>query len=244
MNRVIAILFACALPACGNDSSSGGADMVAGADMAAGGGTCSAARAQLLGSIDSVSTGAVDIITTSGATRTLFVDASAGGINGESSHPWIFVNLGSGTEVNVTDKTSVSSAAWDLALKRPIIYTNSGDGGAGQGGAVLVTKDFAQVTAADAASATFVTESFFDAQCNPKLDPTSAVLTSFSSWYDYDPSSHMLTPAAGTWLVHGGDGKLYAVQILTYYGSPSGVPDDGGTTNSEGGTYVLEVKAL
>ncbi len=212
--------------------------------MAAGGGSCSAARAQLLGSIDSVSTGAVDIIATSGATKTLFVDASAGGINGESSHPWIFVSLGSGTKTSVTDKTSVSSTAWDLALKRPIIYTNSGDGGPGQGGAVLINKDFAQVTAADAASAAFVPESFFDAQCNPNLDPTNAVLTSFSSWYDYDPSTHLLTPAPGTWLVRGGDGTLYALQIQTYYGSPSGAPDDGGTATSDGGTYVLEVKAL
>ena len=44
--------------------------------------------------------------------------------------------------------------------------------------------------------------------------------------------------------MHGADGTLYAVQILTYYGSPSGVPDDGGTGSSTGGTYVLEVKAL
>jgi hypothetical protein len=239
----IAILLSCALPACGDDSS-GGSDMASPADMASGVSSCTAARAQLIGSIDSVSSGAVDVIGTSGATRTLYVDASAGGVGGTASHPWIFVNLGSGTKVSVTDKSALMSTAWDLALKRPILYTNSGDGGPGQGGAVHVLKDFAQVTAADAAGAAFATEKFFDAQCNPQLDPTNAVLTSFSSWYDYDPNTHMLTPSAGTWLVHGGDGTLYAVQISTYYGSPSGVPDDGGVANSVGGTYVLEVKAL
>lgn len=242
MKRMIVMLLACALPACGNGSSGGG-DMGTGGDLATGTTSCTAARAQLLGAIDSVSTGDVDIIGTSGATRTLFVDASTGGIGGEMSHPWIFVSLASGTKVSVTDKSSTSSTAWDLAFKRPLIYTNGGDGGPGQGGAVSIVKDFDQVTAADAAGAAFVTESFFDAQCNPKLDPTGAVLTSFGTWYDYDASTHMLTPASDTWLVQGGDGKLYAVAILTYYGSPSGVPD-GGTGSSDGGTYVLEVKAL
>ena len=86
MNRLLtALIFVCAVPACGDDSSGGGPDMAAVADLASGGAVCTAARAQLLGSIDSVSTGNVDIIATNGGTRTIFVDASAGGINGEAS---------------------------------------------------------------------------------------------------------------------------------------------------------------
>ncbi|HEY4187099.1 MAG TPA: HmuY family protein [Polyangia bacterium] len=208
------------------------------ADAATDGGLCSAARAQLVGAVNSVAAGAVTVVSTTAGVTTLYVDATAGGAASAVTNPWLFVDLGTGAKVPVTDTTSVSSTAWDLAFKRPIIYTNSLDGGPGLGGAVMLAKEFAAVTAADATGVTFGTEEFFDAECNAVTDPTGAVLTTFASWYDYDESTHMLTPAAGTWLVKGGTGALYKVRIVTYYGNPDG------TAGATGGAYLLDVAAL
>lgn len=218
----------------GSDSPSSDAG-----DASNSGGSCSSARAQLLGSVDSVSDGTVTVLDTTSGVMTVYVDASAGGPAGAATHPWLFLSLATGSKVSVTDVTSTSSTDWDLALKRPVIYTNDGDGGPGQGGAVLVAKDFDAVTAADATGVTFGTEELFDADCNPNVDPTGAAMTTFSTWYDYDPSTHGLTPAAGTWLVHGGKGALYKVKLQTYYGAP-----DGGVSSGGGGAYVLKIGAL
>jgi len=199
---------------------------------------CSAARASLLGAVTTVSTGEVTVLGSAGGVTTLFVDASAGGTSGGTTNPWIFVDLAGSSRVAVSDTTSIASTAWDLAFKRPVIYTNSGDGGDGRGGAVLVPKAFDAVTAADASAATYATESFFDDQCNPQLDNTGAPATTFSSWYDYNDATHVLSPHAGTWLVRGGTGKLFKVQITTYYGT-----NDGGT-GTAGGKYIMKVGAL
>ena len=205
----------------------------------AGASACSAARAQLLGAVNSVSTGNVTVLSSSGGVTTLYVDASAGGVSAQLTNPWVFVSLGDKAKASVSDTTSVGSTGWDLALKRPALYTNGGDGGVGQGGAVLVQKDFASVAAADAASATFATEKFFDAQCNPMTDPIGAPLTTFSAWYDYNQTTHALTPAAGTWLVRGATGTPYKLRIDSYYSNP-----DGNEGTGDGGTFKIDVGAL
>jgi hypothetical protein len=204
----------------------------------AGGTSCTAAAEQLLKPIDTVSTGEVSVLSDSAGIKTLFVDAAAGGTAGAATNPRLYVNLETTSRVSVTDKTAGASTGWDLAIKRPILFTNSGDGGSGQGGALLVSKDFDSVTTADASGKTFAPESFFEADCTPKVDATGAVKTSFDGWYDYDTATNVLTPHAGTWIVRGATGKLYKVQILSYYATP-----DGGVGQS-GGRYTLKVGAL
>lgn len=194
---------------------------------------CSTARAQLLGSIDSVSTGTV---TSLGSNR-FYVDASAGGTSGAATSPYLYLSLATGTKASVTDVTSQTSTAWDLAIKRPLLFTNDGDGGPGMGGAVLVDKAFADVTKTDAVG--LQTEVLFDADCNPMTDPTGAAATTFATWYDYDGATHLLSPHPGTWIVRGGDGKLYKLAIETYYAMPDG--SGGGTA---GGKFTIDVAAL
>lgn len=200
--------------------------------------SCVAAAEQLLGPIDSVSTGEVTVLSDAAGTKTIFVDAAAGGTAGASTHPRIYLNLETTSRVDVTDKTASASTGWDLAIKRPILFTNSGDGGSGQGGALLIAKDFDAVSTADTAGQTLAPESFFEADCTSKIDETGAVKTSFDGWYDYDMATNALTPKAGTWLVKGATGKFYKVQILSYYATP-----DGGVGQS-GGRYTLKVGAL
>jgi hypothetical protein len=228
---------------CGSDDSGSSANAGAPNSGAAGQGgdgasSCSAARAQLLGAVDSVSTSDVSVLSTSDGIVTLYVGATAGGTAAAAMNPWIFVSLEDSSKVEVTDLSSLRSTAWDLALKRSILYTNGGDGGPGEGDAVLIDKEFEEVTADDAAEVKFYREKFFDAECNPLVDLTGAAATSFSAWYAYDAETHALSPQPGTWLMHGATGKLFKLRIETYYGTP-----DGGT-GMTGGGYVLEVGAL
>jgi hypothetical protein len=199
---------------------------------------CTEARRTLIGAVDSVASGAVRTLSHDGSTTTLYVDASAGGPAGAASNPWLFLDLGSGEKVPVTDATSLESTAWDLALKRPLIYTNGGDGGPGMGGADLLPTDFDAVTTNDAIAAIYPTERFLDRTCAPLLDANDSVMTTFSSWYDYDAGTHVLSPAAGTWLVRGATGKHYKLRISSYYAT-----EDGGT-GMAGGAYLIEVGAL
>jgi hypothetical protein len=202
-------------------------------------GDCAYANEQVLKPIDAVSTGEVVVLAESSDVRTVYVDASAGGTQAASTHPRLYLNLETATRVGVTDKTAAFSVDWDLAIKRPILFTNSGDGGSGRAGAILLAgQDFDAVTSVDATGKTFAKESFFESDCTPKLDPTGAVKTSFDGWYDYDEATNVLAPHAGTWLVWGATGKVYKVQILSYYGAP-----DGGIGQS-GGRYLLQIGAL
>src|SRR5262245_2674357 len=68
-----------------------------------GGGNCTAAREQSLKPIDKVSAGRVLILSETGGTRTLFIDASAGGPALASQNPFIYVNLERAAKVDVTD---------------------------------------------------------------------------------------------------------------------------------------------
>jgi hypothetical protein len=226
-------------PTDGSPTDSSSTDGEGGAGEGGEGGSCSAARQQALMPIDQVANTNITVLATDGAVKTIFIDATAGGVQMESANPYIYVNLGTATKVSVTDVTAGASTAWDLAIKRPGLFTNSGDGGPGMGGAVFIQKAFDTVTMADATGAAFATEKFLDANCQELQDPTLAVLTTFSGWYNYDMAAqHMVTPMTGTFLVKGGSGTLYKLEILDFYATP-----DGGTGDA-GGRYTMKVAAL
>ena len=237
------ILGACFLVGCGSSALDSSSNAAAGAPGAAGGSgqfvnQCSAARAQLIGEVDVESRGDVKVLSLTAGVTTLYVNATSGGSNGGTANPWTFVSLDQAARVSVTDVTALRSTAWDLAFKRALIYGNDGDGGPGHAGGLLLDKEFAQVTRADAQAAEYIDERFFDEDCNPTVDLTGQVYTSFADWYEYDTATHVLTPAAGTWVVRGATGHLFKLQFETYYATPSGGM---GTT---GGAYLLKFEAL
>lgn len=200
--------------------------------------SCTTAKESLLVPIDSISTGVVTVLSDTAGVKTLYVDASAGGTQNASKNPRLYLSLATAARVDVTDKTAEASTSWDLALKRPILFSNSGDAGSGQGGAKLVDKAFDSVTSADAPS-TFDKELFLDpATCEPYVDATGAVKTSMTTWYDYDQATMHLTPHAGTWIIKGGDGTLYKLALLSYYANPDGQE---GTTSAR---YTLKYAPL
>jgi hypothetical protein len=234
------------LAACSSSSNStatpsadGGDVPEASTDAPAGGTQCTKARDDLLLPIDKTSTGEVSVVSDEGGTKTIYVDASAGGIGGAAlKNPRIYIDLEAGAKVSVTDKSAPDSTAWDLAIKRDVIFTNSGDAGIGQGGAIQLNKSPAQVSSADASAATLERERFFDGDCNPQLDPTGAPSTTFSDWYEYDQVTHIPAPKNVTYVVRGGTGKKYKVGLQSY----SGAPDGGVSTKT--GAFIIQVTAL
>lgn len=248
----LAVFAAAACAACSSSStgaSSGGIDASgidaggtdAGAEAAAGTGTrCTAAREQALLPINRVSTGAVSVVfasETSGTTL-VYVDASAGGPQGASKSPRVYVNLEAAARVDLTDTQAFTSTAWDLALKRAVVYTNSGDTGLGRGGGAELDKPFASVTAADANAAAVAPERLFDDQCVEQKDAVGSPLTTFSAWYAYDLATNTPTPRDITYVVVGGTGKRYKVAITSY----SALPDGG--AGQATGAFLLKVAPL
>jgi hypothetical protein len=249
MKRILSCGFGALIAACSSSSATTAAPLDAGGSGDDGGtviesgaptSQCTAASAQLLGPIKSVSSGVVTVLSDSGGVKKIYIDASAGGTSAEATKPRVYVDLAAGTKVSVTDVTAGASTAWDLSFKRPVIFTNDGDGGPGMGGATLIQKTFASVTASDAASAKLDTELFFDGDCNPKTDQTGSVLTTLSTWYSYDQATHALAPATGTWLIRGGTGTIFKMEILSYYATATGGTDP----NGAGGTFLINVAAL
>ncbi|MBS2011929.1 MAG: hypothetical protein JST00_03490 [Deltaproteobacteria bacterium] len=227
----------------GSSGSSGGEDAGADTGTSSGGNPtqCTAARKDLLLPIDKTSNGQVKVISESGGTKTVYVDATAGGFNNAVKNPRIYVDLSTLSRVDKTDVSAPQSTDWDLSLKRVVLYTNGGDAGIGQGGAAVVSKAFASVTAADADAANIKAESFFDAECTPKKDRTDAVLTTFSDWYDYDDVTRIPTPKANTtYIVRGAKGKRWKVAIKAYDANPDGTQ----TNNTTTGGYLLLVADL
>jgi hypothetical protein len=201
--------------------------------------SCTSARDAALKPVEKVSAGEVKTLDTAGEVKTLYVDASAGGTAMAASNPWIYLDLATAARVDVNDKAALTATTWDLAIKRPILRSNSGDSGAGAGGAVfLAGKSFDAVTDAEAKVATPKAEDWFDESCTAMTDPSGAIKTSFDGWYQYDGSTMKLTPTAGTWIVRGAKGALYKLEIQTYYSNPDG------TTGATSARYKLRVATV
>ncbi|HEX2870279.1 MAG TPA: HmuY family protein [Polyangiaceae bacterium] len=199
-------------------SSTGGTDSVDPTPSA-----CSAALRQSLSLVDEVSTATVSVLSESGEDRTLYIDASAGGLNGQDSNPWVYIEFLNGGAVAVTDLEALTSKAWDLAFKRSVVRTNSGDSGPGAGGAIRVALPWDDVDASTLGNKVLPTESWFDADCMLELDASQNLITTFSGWSEYDEAEHVLSAAPDVvFITAAANGLLYKVSVLDYYSTPTG----------------------
>ncbi len=138
-------------------------------------------------------TGTDDTGTTDGST-VLQIDASANDV-------WVYVDLESGTTVSESDD-------WSLAFQRFNVIVNGGISGDGDVEAVWIDEAYANVTEAPIAG--WATDM-------AAADTDSEDTLVFGAWYDYDVTTHALSPAAGTWAVRGLDGATYKLVFTTYY---------------------------
>lgn len=199
---------------------------------------CSATLKQLLSVVDAVSDASVIILSEDATERTLFVDAVAGGTNAKDKNPWVYVSLSTGQAVALTDPQAFTSKAWDLAFKRDLIRTNSGDSGPGKGGAIRIALGWDEVDRATLGNKALPSEDWFDADCTLELGATGEIITTFNAWEEYDEATHVLTPADAVYITAGADGTLYKLAVLDYYSTPTG---DHGSTAAR---FKLRVAAL
>jgi hypothetical protein len=183
---------------------------------------CSAVLKQLLSLVDEVSSSRVAILSEAGDERILFVDASAGGADAKDENPWLYLALATGRAVALTDPQAFDSTAWDLAFKRNLIRTNSGDSGPGEGGAIRIALGWDQVDRATLGSKSLPSEDWFGEDCELELGDTGDIVTTFNAWDEYDEATHVLTPADVVYVIAGADGALYKLAILDYYSTPAG----------------------
>jgi hypothetical protein len=226
----LSLLLSCSSrPVDDGSAADGGTSATGGSSTTTGGGNsvlpspCSGALRQSLSLVDEVSTGVISVITDTGVDRTLYVDASVGGINGQDNNPWIYLSLATGQAVAVTDIDALGSTAWDLAFKRFIVRTNSGDSGPGQGGAIRIALPWNKVDASTLGKQMLPKESWFDADCNLNVDANMQLVTTFTGWSEYDEALHILNATPDVvYITAAADGSLYKVAILDYYSTPSG----------------------
>lgn len=163
------------------------------------------------------------------------VDATAGGITMSADNPYIYLNLKTGTKVDVNDIEARNSMAWDVAFKRASVRVNGGDSGVG--GRTLspvAAATLAEVTAVP--SSGFVADDFADASCMLVALPAGEPSSAFGLWYNYDETAHTLTAKPEVYVIKRPDGSHTALRIETYYRDP--------VAKMGGGLYEIEWKQL
>jgi hypothetical protein len=122
---------------------------------------------------------------------------------------YTFYSLADNKEVPYTDSASTK---WDVAFRTTTILTNGGTSGPGQGGAQVVTGLFGELTSAPETG--YATDA-----AAGKAIPTG----SGKGWYNYDGTTHFVTPIAGKVLViRTAAGKYAKMEITNYYqGAPA-----------------------
>ena len=153
-------------------------------------------------------TGLVTSIENEDGTITAHVDATA-------EELWVYLNLETGLEVapQNPDENQDWDAQWDLAFQRFKIKSNGGiSGTGGVEVARLATVNFD--TFEKAPEQGYLTDA--EDSDDQDLDPDYVFLGA-TPWFDYDGSTHILTPADAIYAIRSVSGKYYKFQMLDYY---------------------------
>ncbi|XXF75377.1 HmuY family protein [Myxococcaceae bacterium GXIMD 01537] len=137
-------------------------------------------------------------------TGELQVDASA-------SDAWVYVQVGKGI-VQVAEPAN--SQEWDLAFKRTQVRTNGGASGPGLGGA-LITAHTDVAAVQHAPTVGYEPDALIPVQGPPGSGsaPGNPVL---NNWFDYDMTTHAVTPKARVFIVRTARGEYARLRITTY----------------------------
>ncbi len=121
----------------------------------------------------------------------------------------------------VTGDAVAAGTEWDLAFSRTLIATNSGTSGPGTGGAA----DPAAAALGDIVSAAGAVHTI-DAMLPVPGPPGSGEYSGnavLGGWYDYNPTTHVVTPKVKAFLVRTADGGDAKLQITSYADGTSGL---------------------
>lgn len=134
------------------------------------------------------------------ADGTLQVNASVAG-------QWTYVSVANGV-VEIADPAT--SLEWDFAVSRTAYKTNGGISGPGVGAARRAPEGVSYASLTSTGTLGFVADTPYDAGIPGQVGNGSPVL---SFWYDYDSSTHAVTPADRVFVVRGADGDYAKLRI-------------------------------
>ncbi|MCB9689010.1 MAG: HmuY family protein [Alphaproteobacteria bacterium] len=119
---------------------------------------------------------------------------------------WTYLDLATRAVVSPTDP--LTSADWDLAFRRDAIAVDGGVSGAGEVG--VWRADHVPFEALTwPGSGPLLTDT--------DADGDDVVEQAFAGWYDYDQTSHRLSPADRTWIVSDRSGATWRLRFDGYY---------------------------
>ena len=128
-------------------------------------------------------------------------------VDATDASKWIWLDLESGEELVVGDP--MNDARWDLGFSRFNVRINGGvSGRAGMEATYVEDTTLDRVTVVPTEGWTADT-----------LDEEDNVAYAFDEWYDYDISTHVLTPWPRVYVVRTGDGNHFKISIAGYYSS-------------------------
>jgi len=139
------------------------------------------------------------------------IPADSSGTSGQ----FTYVRLRDSLTVSLADS---NTTGWDIAFRSTTIRINGGLSGPGQGGAQVIHNcDF------DTLSWVPTSGYAVDSAARPAALGLAVPTGSGKGWYNYNPSTNIITPIPGVVLaVRTADGKYAKVQILNYYrGAPA-----------------------
>lgn len=165
-----------------------------------------------------VSAGALAVTTTGGVTSGT-LDATAGGTAAAADNPYLYLDLSTGTKLELTDVDALTSTAWHVGWKRAGIKLNGGDSGPGQVAAAPVAVEFLEDV--DAAPTALQQDDWVDPSCTLVAGPTGEPATVMSDWYAYDEQTHVLTPKRQVWVIRIAADTFVKLRIVSYYGDAS-----------------------
>lgn len=153
------------------------------------------------------------------------IDAPSGNgtftVDATSATEWTYVRIASGAVVTVTSPEA--STDWDLAFRRAQIQTNSGTTGSGVGGAQLQPAGATYDATTHSPTVGFVPDSLLPIPGPPGSgtfsgSPVLSGTDGTDGWYDYNPSTHTVTPKPSFFLVRTAQGEYGKLQITAYAG--------------------------
>lgn len=155
----------------------------------------------------------VEAIDNGDGTTTVTVDAT-------DAESWVYIDLATVELVEPVDPAA--SSDWDLALQRFHYALDGGASGNGLGELAVVDGALLDDVGGEPEGG-WSTDEPDDPEDEDDL-PEFAFETADGGWYDYNDSTHVLTPKSRVYVVRGGTGESFALRIEAYYdgaGSPA-----------------------
>jgi len=140
------------------------------------------------------------------------LDATATGSQGQAGGHYTLFSFKTGDVVAISDSASTK---WDIGFRSTSIIVNGGTSGPGNAGVVIKSAVFDDVREADASGY---------AQDNGAVYAIPA--GSGNGWYNYDATTHIISPIAGkVFVVRTAEDKYAKFEIISYYKDAPAQPD-------------------